>query len=88
MFEVTGNKGVHIKFPNGYSISIQWGAVNYCGNRSRDIEYGKPVPPSSTAETAIKDPFGNFFKYKGDDVQGYQTVTEVLETMNYVASLP
>ena len=88
MFEVTGNKGVHIKFPNGYSISIQWGAVNYCGNRARDIEYGRPVPASSTAETAIMNPDGEFVLYKGAEVQGYQSVTEVLETMNYVASLP
>lgn len=88
MFEVTANKGVHIIFPNGYSISIQWGTINYCANRGHDIARNGPVPPSPTAETAIKDPFGNFIKYKGDEVQGYQSVTEVLETMNYVASLP
>jgi hypothetical protein len=88
VFEVTANKGVHIAFPNGYEISIQWGTINYCGNRAREIGFGQPVPPSTTAETAIKDPFGNFVNYKGDDVQGYQTVTDVLETMNYVASLP
>lgn len=88
MFEVTANKGVHIVFPNGYSISIQWGVVNYCGNRARDIEYGRPVPASSTAETAIRNPDGEFVLYKGAEVQGYQSVTEVLETMNYVASLP
>jgi hypothetical protein len=87
MFEVTGNKGVYIKFPNGYSISIQWGPVNYCGNHSRDIGYGKPVPASSTAETAIMNPDGEFVLYKGAEVQGYQSVTEVLETMNYVAGL-
>ena len=88
MFEVTNNKGVRIVFPNGYSISIQWGTINYCGNRDREIGFGQPVPASITAETAIKDPSGNFVKYKGDDVQGYQTVMNVLETMNYVASLP
>jgi len=87
MFEVTGNKGVHITFPNGYTISIQWGAVNYCDNHVKDIEWGKPVPASSTAETAIKDPEDEFVQYKGDVVQGNQTVTEVLATMNYVAGL-
>jgi len=87
MFEVTGNKGVHIKFPNGYAISIQWGAVNYCSNHGKDIQRHQPVLPSSTAETAIVDPDGEFVLYKGEEVQGYQTVTDVLETMNYVAGL-
>ena len=87
MFEVTGNKGVHITFPNKYSISIQWGGFNYCDNRARDVQMGQPVPPSSTAETAIIDPSGEFVEYKGDKVQGYQSVTDVLETMNYVANL-
>jgi len=87
MFEVTNNKGVHITFPNGYYISIQWGPVNYCSNHGKDIKYGQPVPASFTAETAIMNPDGEFVLYKGDHVQGYQTVTEVLATMNYVAGL-
>jgi hypothetical protein len=45
------------------------------------------VPPSSTAETAIIDPSGELVDYKGDRVHGYQSVTDVLETMNYVANL-
>jgi len=92
MFEVTNNKGVHITFPNGYSISIQWGTINYCGNRARHLVlpsgFGQPVPASITAETAIRNPDDEFVLYKGAEVQGYQSVTEVLETMNYVASLP
>lgn len=87
MFEVTQNKGVHITFPNKYSISIQWGGFNYCDNRARDVQLGQPVPPSSTAETAIIDPSGELVDYKGDRVQGYQSVTNVLETMNYAANL-
>jgi len=87
VFKVTANKGVRIVFPNGYSISIQWGVINYCGNRARDIEYGQPVPASITAETAIRNPDYEFVLYKGAEVQGYQSVTDVLETMNYVAGL-
>ena len=33
------------------------------------------------------NPDGGFVLYKGAEVQGYQSVTEVLETMNYVADL-
>jgi len=87
MFEVTQNKGVHITFPNKYSISIQWGAFNYCDNRARDVRPGLPVPASSTAETAIIDPNGQFVEYKGVTVQAYQSPAKVLETMNYASTL-
>jgi hypothetical protein len=87
MFEVIQNKGVHIKFENGYSVSIQWGAFNYCDNRARDVRPGLSVPASSTAETAIIYPNGKFVEYKGGPVQAYQSPAEVLETMNYASTL-
>jgi hypothetical protein len=87
MFEVIQNRGVHIEFENGYSVSIQWGAFNYCDNRARDVRPGLPVPASSTAETAIIDPNGKFVEYKGDTVQAFQLPDEVLETMNYAFTL-
>jgi hypothetical protein len=33
MFAVTNNKGFHIKFANGNTISVQFGEGNYCDNR-------------------------------------------------------
>lgn len=89
MFKITDNKGFQITFPNGYTVSVQFGAGNYCNNYSLGIMeyYGKPVPPSSTAETALIGPDGEFVEYKGDDVQGRQTPEDVLELLNYAASL-
>ena len=89
MFKITDNKGFQITFPNGYTVSVQFGAGNYSDNYSLGIMeyYGKPVPPSSTAETALIGPDGEFVEYKGDDVQGRQTPEDVLELLNYAASL-
>jgi hypothetical protein len=49
--------------------------------------YGKPVPPSFTAETALISPDGGFVKYKDDYVQTRQTTEDVLKLMKYAAKL-
>ena len=33
-FIATQNKGFRMKFENGFSISVQWGAENYCEKKS------------------------------------------------------
>lgn len=92
MFKITDSKGFHIRFDNGYTVSVQFGPGNYGSNY--DMSYfafkedkDRTLPHAYSAETAIMDPLGNFVYYKGDDVQGYQTAVDVLETLNYAASL-
>jgi len=89
MFRITDKKGFSITFDNGYRVSVQFGAGNYCDNYDLDIidHFDKPVPPSFTAETALISPNGDFIKYKDDDVQARQTPEDVLELMNYAAKL-
>jgi hypothetical protein len=89
MFRICYQQGFHITFKNGYKVSVQFGAGNYCDNYNLSVidNYDKPVPPSSTAETALIDPNGDFVEYKGDMVQGRQTPEDVLELMNYAASI-
>jgi hypothetical protein len=89
MFKTCGQKGFHITFENGYTVSVQFGAGNYCDNYALGImEYhDKAVPPSRTAETALLAPNGDFVQYKDDVVQGRQTPEDVLELMNYAASI-
>lgn len=29
-----GHRGFAMEFPNGYSVSVQWGWMNYCANRN------------------------------------------------------
>ncbi len=79
-------KGFQITLANGYSVSVQWGVGNYCDNYSL-AGYDKQAPDSSTAETAIIKPDGSFLRYKEDDVQARQTPADVVETLNFAASL-
>jgi hypothetical protein len=46
----------------------------------------KPMT-ATTAETALIAPDGGFVTYKDDDVQGHQTVNDVLALLNYAAAL-
>ena len=88
MFSISDNKGFQISFNNGYIVSVQFGGGNYCSNRDLPIEdYGKAVPDSDTAETALMTKDG-FVEYQGDDVQGHMTPKCVLGLLNYAESLP
>lgn len=61
MFASTENKGFHMTFANGYTISCQFGARNYCDNYSRHLapdyryqeEMRKPIHTCSNCEVAI-----------------------------------
>ena len=88
MFSITDNKGFQISFKNGYSVSVQFGGGNYCSNRDLPIkDWGKAVPDSDTAETALMTKDG-FVEYQGDDVQGHMSPKDVLELLNYAEGLP
>lgn len=62
MFKNTNGRGVHFTFSNGYTVSVQWGVMNYCANRSTDFsrfetelntKAGDSIIESETAEIAI-----------------------------------
>ena len=88
MFRINDNKGFQIKLDNGYMVSVQFGPGNYGSNYNLNMleNMGKPMTALS-AETALIDPEGNFVVYKDDEVQGHQTVSDVLELLNYANSL-
>jgi len=51
-----GGRGFSMNFHNGYSISVQWGAMNYCENRTHIISMiNKHTVPlnSQSAEVMI-----------------------------------
>ena len=90
--KICDNRGFHITFDNGVTVSVQFGYSNYCSNRDLDksIEtQGKPNTPqtSNTAEIAIWDSDDNWitqqFKDEGDTVLGWQTPEDILEAMNW-----
>ena len=88
MPRINDNKGFQITFDNGYTVSVQFGPGNYGSNRNLKMleNMNKPMT-ATTAETALIAPDGGFVTYKDDDVQGHQTVNDVLALLNYAATL-
>ncbi len=92
-FRITGGKGFHVTFENGYTVSVQFGGGGYCENYDEPIgddDWRKQgARGSCNAETAVWGPDGNMISMDGDDtVQGYQGPAEVLALMNWAASQP
>lgn len=61
-FVSTMRKGFHMTFPNGLTVSAQWGAGNYCDNyipENNDYTCSKDAV-SNTAEVAVISPDGEF----------------------------
>ena len=99
MFNIThdeiGNckyaRGFQIEFANGYVLSVQFGAFNYCSNKDNthwdDFVLTDKYSKCDNCETAIIKPNGRFLKYKGDDVQGWQTANDVAEAITFINSL-
>jgi hypothetical protein len=87
MLRINDNKGFQITFDNGYTVSVQFGPGNYGSNYLSFMENMDKPMTATTAETALIAPDGNFVAYKDDDVQGYQTVNDVLALLNYAATL-
>ena len=92
-FISTRRKGFHMTFENGLSISVQWGAGNYCDNhypKNMDFSFSKDAE-SDTAEIAIITPDGEFLnpedfgiEYGDGMVAGYLSPEEVVDLMYQV----
>jgi hypothetical protein len=88
MFRINDNKGFSISFPNGYTVSVQFGPGNYSSNYNLSMLDNINMPmTANTAETALIAPNGDFVTYKDNDVQGYQNTVNVLELLNYASKL-
>lgn len=90
-FRITDGKGFGITFANGYTVSVQFGAGNYCENRDADFDKQEKTGAqgSVNAETAVIDNKGNFIELPwntGDKVQGWQSPEDVLRTINWAAA--
>ena len=63
-----------ILFPNGWKISVIWGAGTYSDNyNSRDWEVQLPYPQWGKVEAAVLNPEGEVFYGDYYDVFGYVT---------------
>ena len=87
MYKQDMNQGFVMKFKNGWSISVRWGAVNYCANQG-SYAPGKAnvitdkFDESNTAEVAVFDPMDNMDALSDhDQVRGWQTPNDVAMIM-------
>ncbi len=92
MFKITSGKGFHITFENGYTVSVQWGAGNYCENYDKNtfteeeqFKTGEEI--SFTAEIAVWASDKKMIKMPGwdDTVKGWCSPKEVLKLMNWAS---
>jgi len=79
--------GFQMTFSNGYTVSVQWGEVNYCQNRNlEDSEY------SQDAEVAIIRPDGSWMPLdlfdEGRICEGYLSTDKVLKYIQLAQGLP
>lgn len=92
IFRITGGKGFHVTFENGWTVSVQFGPGNYCDHYNRSIMHEAEkcgAEGSSTAEVAAWAVPGTMHQFDdGDTVQGRQTPAQVLTLMNWAASQP
>lgn len=90
-FITTQNKGFQIKFENGFSISVQWGTMNYCERKNlmseHESEMKESIVESVNAEIAIFDGEGEMLEIgKHDTVIGWVSPDEVAKVITIVSS--
>ena len=88
-FTATQNKGFRMKFDNGFEISVQWGAENYCEKKSfnTDIDPTKErIWESTSAEIAVFNDEGIVPIGKNDEIIGWCSANEVAKVIKIVSS--
>ena len=76
------NKGFHIRFTNGWTVSVQFGSGNYCDNYNLSFEdYGKKSAESDNAEVWCWDEEGNHYP---EEPTNKSTPEQILKIMNKV----
>ena len=83
-FRTCANKGFHLKFENGWTVSVQFGGGNYCENYDlfRVLSDDKPDLESATCEMLA---WKGDKQYPKDDVKGHVGIKEALKFINKVS---
>ena len=88
-FKSTNNKGFQMTFENGWTISVQFGWMNYCDNHNHPDGYQfsqkNDTVESNDAEIAIWDSNGQWYNFNYDTVKGYCSTNEVAEWISKVS---
>lgn len=81
MIRVTSAHGFHMTFENGWTVSVQFGSINYCNNKFHTPGAGG----CTNAEVAFwNDAIGGSML----EPEGWQTPDQVLVIMQKVAAMP
>lgn len=90
-FKITGKKGFHITFENGWTISVQFGPGNYCDNYDMRIggeEERAGSMGSGTAEVAAWGRGGKMIEWpNGDTVTNRSTANEVAQMIARISAM-
>lgn len=88
-FKTTMNKGFHITFDNGWTVSVQFGFGNYCDNYSLSIEKQNKIfqnAPDMSSDNAEVWCWNNqTHETYPEEPLSHQTPEEVLKIMNEVS---
>jgi hypothetical protein len=83
MIRSVQNRGFQIEFKNGMTISVQFGADNYCERKDMNApvqgEMQMRMVESPNAEIAIWDRNGKWFNFGHDEVKGWVEADEIAE---------
>ncbi len=95
-FGITMAKGFHLNFPNGYTISTQFGGGNYCTNYDDPIERPNRDVFSNLVEIAIWNVDGKLITSKAhkaitgkvleNEVEGWVSIKNWKKYLDWVAS--
>ncbi len=95
-FGITMAKGFHLTFPNGYTISTQFGGGNYSDNYNEPIERQNKDMFSNVVEIAIWNGNGKWVTSKaykamtgkdlGDEVAGWTSIAMWKKFLDWTAS--
>jgi hypothetical protein len=89
-FCITSGRGFHMTFPNGMTVSVQFGPLNYCQNREEPFasEQEAGANGCEEAEVAVIRRDGTMLRLsEHDTVRGWVNPTGVLEIMKIAAEL-
>jgi|TARA_R110000751_G_scaffold65021_1_gene133289 hypothetical protein len=82
--------GFHLKFSNGWTISVQFGYYNYCNNnldRLSSLETADGYAGSDNAEVAAWDSNERWYDFGTDTVKGYLNADEVSDFIHMIRNL-
>lgn len=88
MFRSIRNKGFHMTFPNGWTISVQFGIGNYCNGYPHDIRDFDAPAKADAWESPDAEVACWAYHYPMGDPLGWQSPLAVAELIHVLSLDP